>query len=695
MNAKIMTDSDRPQTNRLAKETSPYLLQHASNPVDWYPWGDEAFETARQENRPIFLSVGYSACHWCHVMEHESFEDEDIARLLNENFISIKVDREERPDVDQIYMTAVQLITRRGGWPMSVFMTPDGKPFYGGTYWPPTSRMGMPGFRDIILKLSDYWKNKRDEVDTSADQLVEAIQEMSSPIFQSTTLEKETSRKAIDSLLQTADRKHGGFGGAPKFPHSMDLRLLLRGYQKFGNEECLSVVKTALDKMLNGGIYDQLGGGFHRYSTDAYWLVPHFEKMLYDNALLVPAYTEAWQVTKNEEYKRAVQETLQYVEREMTSVEGGFFSTQDADSEGEEGKFFVWTVQEIQEVIGEENAKVFNAVYDVSKGGNWEGKNILNRPRSTSVVAEELEINEGELFESLQKSREKLFQHRSKRIAPGRDEKILASWNGMMIAAMAQAGFVFSNEHWIALARQAAEFVLAKMRTDNGELLHSYKDDRARFQAYLDDYACTIEGLVELFQADGDEQHLVEAISLAEIMIERFLDEEHGGFFFTADNHEKLIARTKEIQDNAVPSGNGMAATALIKLGRLCDRQDFAQVAKETLEAFGEYLETRPAAAGQALIALDLLLGKSQEVVVVADSEKTANEDLINLIRTKFLPNAVTVLPQKKTPTLTHGLTAGKSPVENGTRIYLCEAGACQQPAENEMELRQQLQEIR
>ncbi len=676
--------------NRLIDETSPYLLQHAYNPVDWHPWGEEAFEKARVEDKPIFLSVGYSACHWCHVMEHESFESDTIAQLLNENYISIKVDREERPDVDQIYMSAVQLITKRGGWPMSVFMTADGKPFYGGTYWPPTSRMGMPGFQDILLKLTDYWQNKREEVVTSADQLVEAIQGMAAPVFDSAQLNAETLQSAMKSIIAVADMKHGGLGGAPKFPHPMDLRALLRLGKRFDSQEAIDVVSLTLKKMLHGGIYDQIGGGFHRYSTDAHWLVPHFEKMLYDNALLVPAYLEAWQFTGENEFHRAVVETLDYVLEEMTSEDGAFYSTQDADSEGVEGKFFVWKQAELVEALGEERARIFNAVYDVSQSGNWEGQNILNRPKSLEQVATELEVSLEEIEETIASAKKELYSLRKQRIAPGRDEKILVSWNGMMIAAMAQAAFALDDAKYLNAARNAANFVLSKIHDADGNLVHSYKDGRARFQAYLDDYACFIEGLLELFQASGEEQWLEQAVKYSEKMIETFWDEEHGGFYYTANDHESLIARTKDYQDNAVPSGNGVATTVLAKLGRLCERSELETLAVRTIDSFSGLIQEHPRACGQGLIAVDFLLGPSREIVVIQGENSQASEEMLTHLRRTFLPNGLIAISQETNPgELTRSLFEGKDPVTS--RVYLCERGTCHVPAESVEQLKTQL----
>lgn len=683
--------SNAKDANRLLNESSPYLQQHAYNPVDWYPWSDEAFTKARDEGKPIFLSVGYSACHWCHVMEHESFESEEIAQILNKHYVSIKVDREERPDVDQIYMTAVQLITKRGGWPMSVFMTADGKPFYGGTYWPPTSRMGMPGFRDILLKLADFWKHKRDEVDTSADQLVAAIQELSSPVFEAVELSEETLRRAVTSLVSSLDTKHGGFGGAPKFPHAMDIRLLMRGWHRFADEDALHAVRLTLDKMLNGGIYDQLRGGFHRYSTDAYWLAPHFEKMLYDNALLVPAYLEAWQITKEAEYSRVVRETLDYVLDEMTSPAGGFFSTQDADSEGEEGKFFVWSLQEIQAALGPEATKVFTTVYDVSEKGNWEGKNILNRPHALAQVAKELDLTEDMLADSLRESQAKLLKIRAERIWPGRDEKILASWNGMMITAMARAGFCLNEQRYLTAAERAAIFLIEKLRDKNGKLLHSYKDGVARFQAYLDDYACLIDGLIELFQATGKESYLETALMLADEMITGYWDVQNGGFFYTANDHESLIARTKDHQDNAVPSGNGMAATALTKLARLTGRDDFLKYARQTIDTISRFISEHPRACGQSLLALDDLLGPVIEIVLTG-GENLHQSLLTDHVRETYIPGSIILLQSESSTTgLVKDHFGGRSEDQTKELAYVCHAGTCGFPSETVDQLRQQL----
>ncbi|QDT47336.1 Glycosyl Hydrolase Family 88 [Symmachiella dynata] len=676
------TPADNRPTNRLSGETSPYLLQHAYNPVDWYPWGEEAIQKARDEDRPIFLSIGYSACHWCHVMEHESFENAAIAAVMNERFVNIKVDREERPDLDQIYMNAVQLMTGRGGWPMSVFLTPDLKPFYGGTYFPPEARMGMPGFPDILVRVSEVWQERREELLESAEKLTAAISDMVPPAAADAAPGEETLRSAMQALLRSSDGTHGGFGAAPKFPHPMDIRLLLRCWQRFQNEEALDVVKLALDKMAAGGIYDQLGGGFHRYSTDHRWLVPHFEKMLYDNALLTSSYVEAYQATGDADYARIVRETLDYTLNEMTQPQGGFYSTQDADSEGVEGKFFVWSEQEIVELLGEENARLFNSYYDVTPHGNWEGHTILNRPRSHDEAAAALGIDPQELREKLTACRETLFAVRAKRIAPQRDDKVLVAWNGLMIAAMAQAGRVLGDERYTTAAVDAAEFVLGEMRNESGRLLHSYKDGRARFNAYLDDYACFVDGLVELYQATFEEKYLEAAAELATTMIDQFHEPEQGGFYYTSHDHEELITRQKDLQDSATPSGNSMAATGLLKLARLTGRRDLEEIALGTLRMLSGVVEKHPSAAGQALLAVDFLIGPTHEIVLVDGSDAEEGNAVLHELESRFLPNKVVVRTSASTsPSALLGpLVEGKTALENNATVFLCQQGTCTAP---------------
>jgi uncharacterized protein len=669
------------RTNRLIDETSPYLLQHARNPVEWHPWSEDAFARAASENKPVFLSIGYSACHWCHVMEHESFEDEAIAAFLNEHFVSIKVDREERPDVDAIYMNAVMAMTGHGGWPMSVFLTPDKRPFFGGTYWPPRARMGMPGFADVLQHVVHAWSERQADVDRAASELVRAIQAMGETPGDPQNLGTDVLRAAGDELLRAADRRHGGFGRAPKFPHAMDLRVLLRDWKRFGNTDALDVVVLALDKMARGGLYDQLGGGFHRYSTDAVWLVPHFEKMLYDQALLVPLYLEAYQATGREEFAVVVRETLEYVAREMTSPAGGFYSTQDADSEGEEGKFFVWTKAEVESLLSAEEARAFAALYDVAERGNWENHVILNRPKTTADVAADLGTAEDRLRDLAATARDKLFGARSKRVAPARDDKLIVSWNGMMIAAFSQASLVLDEPRYAERARAAANDVLTNLRDASGRLLHTAKDGIAKLDAYLDDYAAFADALADLYQATGETKWLEESLRLADEMRERFADPK-GGFYYTAADHEELIVRQRDSQDNATPSGNSLAATVLLKLARMTGRSDLEDTAIETLDAMSAQIARSPLASGQALIALDFLLGPVQEIVLTGSPSDTAR--LMRAVQRRFLPNKVVLTRDENIsddglPDAVRPLLSGKLPRDRGL-AYICERGICHAP---------------
>jgi uncharacterized protein YyaL (SSP411 family) len=670
--------------NRLSAETSPYLRQHAHNPVDWYPWGDEALRHARELDRAIFLSVGYSACHWCHVMERESFEDAEVARVLNEHFVSIKVDREERPDLDQIYMTAVQLMTRHGGWPMSVFLTPDLQPFYGGTYYPPADRHGMPSFRRVLLAVVDAWKNRRGELVAQAKDLTGHVQQAMQVETQAGSLDDSLLRGAGNHLRHAFDPTYGGFGHAPKFPHPMDLRLLLRLAQRFGDDDALQMATATLDHMAHGGIYDQLGGGFHRYSTDAHWLVPHFEKMLYDNALLSTTYLEAFQATGSPLYRQIVEETLGYVTREMTSPEGAFYSTQDADSEGVEGKFFVWSPVEIANVLGAEQAELFCNVYDVTPEGNWEGHNILHRGRSDEQEARLLKLPVEELRGRLSASRQKLFRRREQRIKPGRDDKVLTSWNALMLGAFARAGAVLGNRDFTARAVAAADFLLQRMRTPEGRL---YRTGLAgtgspRLNGYLDDYAFLIEALVTLYEAAFEPRWMAAARQLTDVLFEQFWDERDGGFFYTAGDHEQLISRGKDPHDNATPSGNAMAVTALLRLGALTGERRILERAERTLQLFRGLMAQMPAAAGQMLIALDFYLAPVAEVVVVGDRGNAEVEQALQLLTRGFRPHqvlawraaAVATEAEQVVPLLA-GRTA-KGPVTT----YVCRNFTCAAP---------------
>ncbi len=677
-----MSSTDTARTNRLALETSPYLQQHARNPVDWYPWDEEALALAKKLDRPIFLSIGYSACHWCHVMEHESFEHAEIAALMNQWFINIKVDREERPDLDQIYMNAVMSLTGSGGWPMSVFLTPDLKPFYGGTYWPPTARYGRPGFRDILEGVHDAWATRREACVNQATELTDLVIQAGRPSPPADSLSEETLRRAQQSLIRSADSVHGGFGSAPKFPHPMDLRVLMRCAKRFGSEEALKVVRLTLDKMADGGIYDHLGGGFARYSTDARWLVPHFEKMLYDNAQLTTVYLEAFQLTGDERYATVARETLDYVLREMTSPTGGFYSTQDADSEGVEGKFFVWSHAEVLQHLDPDDAPIFCAVYDVTPPGNWEHSNILNRPQPLEKIAAAFNKDVVDLDAILKRCRQKLFEVRSQRIAPGRDEKILVSWNGLMIAAMAQGTNVLGDRRYADAATAAARFIVDRMTTDGSRLMHVAKDDVARLNAYLDDYACLIDGLVELYQATFESWTIEAAVKYAERMIAQFADTEDGGFYYTSADHETLIARNKETHDNATPSGNSMAATALVRLGRLTGRNDLEDYGQQTLQMMSGTLSRMAMAAGQALVAFDFVVSPADELVFCA---KDAEIPTLATLHRYFIPNKLVLfcrddMADADLSEALQPLLSGKQAVNGLPTIYPCQQGACQTP---------------
>jgi uncharacterized protein YyaL (SSP411 family) len=666
-------------TNHLAGETSPYLKQHAHNPVDWYPWGEEALERARTLHRPIFLSVGYSACHWCHVMEHESFEDPEVGQFLNEHFVSIKVDREERPDLDQIYMTAVQAMTGQGGWPMSMFLTPDGRPFYGGTYFPPDDRYGRPSFKRLLHALADAWQARPEEIERTAGDLTQHVQNLLRLEVSPGDLDTDLLRNSLAGLERAFDPVHGGFGSAPKFPHPMDLRLLLRLWKRFNDENALRMARLTLDRMAMGGIYDHLGGGFHRYSTDERWLAPHFEKMLYDNALLTVAYLEAFQATGEPSYRRVVEETLDYVLREMTSPEGPLYSTQDADSEGEEGKYFVWSAAEVTEILGKEAAEIFTYVYDITPEGNWEGKNILHRTKTDAQDVRLLNIDEAALHRNMKEGKKRLFDVRSRRIPPGRDDKVLTAWNGLMIDALSRAAAVLDRSDYASAAVKAAEFIWKTMRTPEGRFLRTYGAGAgAKLNAYLEDYTYLLEGLVSLYQATFDERWIAAALELIPILMSEFWDEEAGGFFYTGKSHEALLARNKDAHDNATPSGNAMAATALLRLGRLTGRRDLLDHAEKTLQLFHGQMEKMPLAAGQMLVALDFFLGPVDEIAVIGDPNNDELRQVLRKLRSRFLPNAVLA---SLTPGAATTLVLLKDKESKGNvTTYICRNATCQAP---------------
>jgi hypothetical protein len=676
-------------SNRLSAEISPYLLQHAENPVDWYPWSAEAWNRAREEDKPIFLSIGYSACHWCHVMAHESFQSDEIARLLNEHFISIKVDREERPELDQVYMEAVQMMTGGGGWPLSIFLTPSLQPFFGGTYWPPQSRGGLPGFDQVLRAVADAWQNRRQQALDQAAQLtailrdVRLVDESAAPSALEPGLELLRNADAV--LTRSFDPQFGGFGSAPKFPHPLELRLLLRSWRRTGQGPLLSMVTTTLDRMAAGGIYDHLGGGFHRYSTDARWLVPHFEKMLYDNASLAVAYLEGWQATHNEPYAQVVRQTLDYVLREMTSPEGGFYSSEDADSEGQEGKFYLWTPAEVAAVLGRQPAHAFGHVYDVSEPGNFEGRNILNRCKTPAQSAAILGRSEEELEAELATSRQRLLEARSARVRPGRDDKVLVSWNGLMIEALARSGAALGQPRYVDAAAGAARFLLSALRSGDGCLLHVWRGGQARVDAFLDDYASLANALVWLYEARFEECWIDEAARLADEILRRFHDPAEGGFFYTAAGHASLIARKKDMLDSSLPSGGGLATMALLRLGRLCGRNDYLDAARQSLRACATLIQRAPMGSGQMLLAQDFDLGPTAEIVLLGSDDHRATAEALAVLGRQFAPHQVVAFRDTsaatgpRSPALS-AIFAGKQPMAPGPTLFVCENFACQTP---------------
>lgn len=675
-------------TNKLTDETSPYLLQHAHNPVDWYPWGEEAFEKARAEDKPLLVSIGYSACHWCHVMEHESFEDESTAELMNEHFVNIKVDMEERPDVDQIYMTFVQLTTGRGGWPMNVFITPDKLPFFGGTYFPPEPRYGMPSWKQILVSIAEAWRERRDELAHSANEILGELRRVGIADISSSGLSADQLDSAYQSLVRAFDRTNGGFGGAPKFPPSMSLEFLLRYWHRTGDENALEMVKFTARKMAEGGMYDQLGGGFHRYAVDAVWLVPHFEKMLYDNAQLIRIYLHLFQITGDEFFKRIAVETLEYVRREMLDDGGGFYSSQDADSEGEEGKFFVWTPAEVEAVLGPDDAQLFNFYYDVSDEGNFEGRNILHVSYTPEAAARALKVDETRLANVLVRGGDLLSAEREKRVKPFRDEKVLTAWNGLMLAAFAEASSVLGREDYLEIAIRNADFLLAELQQD-GRLLRTWKDGRAKLNAYIEDYANLADGLIELFEASGETRYLHEARRLADLMITEFWDEENGGFYFTSADHEELIVRNKDFYDNATPSGNSVAADVLLRLARFFGDERYERFGSSVLRIISGQIKRYPQGFGRALSTIEFLLSPPQEIAVIGPR----GSDLEIEIRGRYLPTTVMAFAggaSDDMPLLRDRSTVGGNPA-----VYICENFVCSRPITDVTELRSELDRSR
>ena len=677
-----MSDShpNRP-ANRLILETSPYLLQHASNPVDWYPWGEEALSRAKAEDKPILLSIGYSACHWCHVMERESFENEEIAALMNEHYICVKVDREERPDIDEIYMQATIAMNQgNGGWPMTVFLTPEQQPIFAGTYFPPTDKWGRPGFPTVLKKIAAGWQKDRTQVIESAARFTARLQKsMEVPI--PTMVGQAELDAGAEQFAKHFDPVFGGFGQAPKFPPATGLSFLLRHFHRTGHEPTLRIARKTLDAMAAGGMYDHIGGGFARYSTDERWLVPHFEKMLYDNALLAKTYIEAYQVTHDADYQRIATEILDYIIREMTSPEGGFYSATDADSEGVEGKFFVWNPAQIEKAVSsEEDAKRFCAYYDITTEGNWEGKSIPNTPRTLEAVAQDLGCSPEELRETLDRVRPLVYQARLKRVPPALDDKVITAWNGMMISAMAEAARVLSQPRYLESAIRAADFLLHALSRPDGGLFRTYRANKAHLNAYLEDYAFLIEALIDVYEAGGKEHYLTEAVRLAERLIEDFSDEAHGGFFTTAKNHETLILRSREGQDGATPSGNAVAAMALARLAFHFGREDFRDAATKAIRAYGQQIAQIPRGFAKSLIAADFLLHGPVELALIGTPREQKFEALCQELRRHFVPNRVIAHLDPTHPETTHPLLQGKTLVQGRPAVYICRNFACEAP---------------
>lgn len=661
--------------NKLINEQSPYLLQHAYNPVSWYPWCEEAFELAKKENKPIFLSIGYSTCHWCHVMEHESFEDEEVARLMNETFISIKVDREERPDIDNVYMTVCQMMTGSGGWPLTIIMDPDKKPFFSGTYFPKESNYGRIGMLELIPKIKELWTKRHEEVTDSANQITAFLQNISNSNSPSGELKEDVLKTVYEQFKSRFDKDYGGFGKAPKFPTPHNFLFLLRYWNRTKDEYALQMVEKSLKQMRLGGIFDHIGFGFHRYSTDSKWFLPHFEKMLYDQAMLAMAYLEAFQVTKKDEYAQTAREIFTYVLRDMKSPEGGFYSAEDADSEGEEGKFYVWSVDEIRKLLTKEEAELIIKVFNISPGGNYAGANILHMEESLSKITTQLD-----LVESI---RQKLFLAREKRVHPHKDDKILTDWNGLMISALSKGAQILNEPIYKNAAVSGVDFILKKMFHE-GKLLHSYRDSQAKVLGYLSDYAFFIWGLIELYETTFDVKYIKTAIELNQDLLKHFLDEKNGGFFFTRDNAENLLVRQKEIYDGAIPSSNSICMLNFLRLSKITANQKLEKEALRIAKCFAKDIEQSPIAYTQFLVALDFMLGPSSEVVVVGHKDSDDTKAMLKALRENFLPNKIVILksPEVKSQEIID-IASFINPYEmiNGkATAYVCRNYACELP---------------
>ena len=669
--------------NRLSEETSLYLLQHKDNPVDWYPWGDEAFAAARERDLPVLLSVGYSSCHWCHVMERESFENPAIAAMMNQNFISIKVDREERPDVDSVYMTAVQAMTGHGGWPMTVFLTADGSPFYGGTYFPPEDRGGLPSFPRVLETMADVFRNRRADVLTSGRQLVDRINQTFAAARSVEPLTDGILRSAFEQLTRQFDDRSGGFGLQPKFPQPQTLEFLLRYHRRTGTPLALEMLELTLDKMAAGGIYDQIGGGFHRYSTDAFWLIPHFEKMLYDNALLARLYTHAYQATRNLSYARIAQGILDYVLREMRHPDGGFYSAQDADSEGVEGKFFVWRPEQLVSVLGADDARIVADYYGVTNEGNFEGMTVLNVPQDPARVAARRSMSLEDLESLIESANARLLEERSNRIAPLTDTKIITSWNGLMMAAMAEAAAVFDREDYLAAAQDNAAFILERMiRDDRLRRTDGASENGAR--GFLDDYSHLIDGLLALHASDGDPRWLVDAERLTRQAVTLFWDPLQARFYDTGSDQQNLIIRPRDVTDNALPSGHSMMTGVLARLAIITGDGDLRAMASDTLRSVRDIMLQFPTGAGHWLSTLDFYLSPQKEIVIITAPDSDGPDEMLKRLATTYHTNAIIVSADESTAAASPWpVFQSRSAIDNKPTAYVCQNYTCQLPTTN------------
>ena len=673
---------EKQYVNRLAKESSPYLLQHKNNPVDWYPWGDEAFQKALELNRPIFLSIGYSTCHWCHVMEEESFEDEQVAQLLNDNFISIKVDREERPEIDHLYMTVCQVMTGKGGWPLTIIMTPDKYPFFAGTYFPKKGRMGRPGMIELLPAISDAWVNKKDELIQSANQIKKYLIDSNNKEL-GDQLNQTILTNTNSQFINRYDKTHGGFGTKPKFPSPHNLIYLLRYHNMSGDKTSLLMVEKTLQEMRLGGIFDHVGFGFHRYSTDTEWILPHFEKMLYDQAMLTLAYTEAYQITYNQLYKDTAEEILYYVQRNMTDKRGGFYSAEDADSEGEEGLFYLWTIDEIKNILSNVESELLINTYGLNKEGNYDDEATGNRTEKNILYLKE-PINNIELKNRLNQIIKKLYQAREKRIHPLKDDKILTDWNGLMIAAYAKAGDVFNSDDYIQQAEKSAQFILKNLTDNNGRLLKRYRNGNAGVDAHLDDYAFFIWGLLELYEATFNVTYLTEAIQLSNIMVDEFWDVTNGGFFLGGESSEKLIVRAKTGYDGAMPSGNSVAAMNCSKLNRITGETKWAEISDKIFITFSNEIQKTPSGYASMVNAFLFNTDNPKEIVIVGSGKDSDTISAIEKIKSEYVPNKVIIFKDtddelnKLSPLAKWTVT--QETIDEKTTYYICQDFACKIP---------------